>query len=336
MMQENTARVKALYEGTLHDLGEQGYPELNGILSPLYDEQSIKRFMSQHYENSAEAQKQADSFNMEPYYRKLIGEAFHRVGFNDLEQKYLALDVGCGFGSTTLPLLELLPRATVIASEFSPAMLAMLRRRLKQSPHADRCIPCQLNAEELLFKQGTFDLVVGAAILHHLFEPEKVLSGCAHILKPGGLAIFFEPFEGGYSIMSFIYNEVLQKNPFRIRGRLDRKTLDYFRHSLSYWQKMKSRDKSDPFFKGSDDKWLFTRSYLEKLSAAQGFSRVVLFPHSSVPTPFRNLFKVHTQGNGITNLPAWVWEIVDHYEQALSLELKEDLMTEGGIVFCKA
>ena len=48
---------------------------------------------------------------------------------------------------------------------------------------------------------GVADLAVGAAILHHILDPAKVLASCHRALKPGGWAIFFEPFEAGNTIV---------------------------------------------------------------------------------------------------------------------------------------
>lgn len=40
---------------------------------------------------------------------------------------------------------------------------------------------------------GTFDTVMNSQVLEHVMEPEKMVSECARILKPGGTAIFYLP-----------------------------------------------------------------------------------------------------------------------------------------------
>ena len=45
-----------------------------------------------------------------------------------------------------------------------------------------------------VFVPESFDLVTGAAILHHLIDPSRALVAAHRALKPGGFAMFFEPF----------------------------------------------------------------------------------------------------------------------------------------------
>ena len=48
------------------------------------------------------------------------------------------------------------------------------------------------------------DIVMGSAILHHLAEPQGFISRSMKVLKPGGIAYFFEPMEGGNAIVRLI------------------------------------------------------------------------------------------------------------------------------------
>jgi hypothetical protein len=52
--------------------------------------------------------------------------------------------------------------------------------------------------------------------------------------------------------------------------------------------------------------------------------------------PFETLAKVHFAGNGVTNLPDWVWEVINDYEDSFSGDLKRRLFTEAGVIFKKA
>jgi hypothetical protein len=99
---------------------------------------------------------------------------------------------------------------------------------------------------------------------------------------------------------------------------------------------MKAKDKNSPFFIGADDKWLFTKRYIEDLSDEYSFERAFVLPLANTDKPFEALAKVHFNGNGVTNLPEWVWEVIDEYEQFFSHNLKMDLFTEGCVIFVKA
>lgn len=50
----------------------------------------------------------------------------------------------------------------------------------------------QMDAHQLDFPDGSFDLVVGRSILHHL-EYETAVTELRRVLAPDGLAVFFEP-----------------------------------------------------------------------------------------------------------------------------------------------
>jgi len=49
-----------------------------------------------------------------------------------------------------------------------------------------------MDAEQLFFPDGCFDLVCGSGILHHL-DLKKALGELVRVLKPDGQAVFFEP-----------------------------------------------------------------------------------------------------------------------------------------------
>lgn len=316
----------------LTDLASMGDARFSGIVSPVYDAEEVKRYMSDYYGSLDGAESQDSKFNLNDYYRGLLAEAFERSGGVDAASVRGVLEVGCGFGSATLPLLEMLPNANVVASEFSVSMLYVLGRKLGDGPMRQRCALMQLNAEDMDFEPGSFDFVVGAAILHHLFKPEKVFESCARLLRPGGRAIFFEPFEGGLDIVSLIYEETL-RNP---RGLLlNPFTRRYMQNCISYWRNMRLPDKNDPFFSGADDKWLFTHDFVERHAAESGFSRTMMYGLEKSDRPFEALIKTHLKGNNVKSMPGWFWETVDRYERGFSDEVKRTLFTEGCIVLQK-
>lgn len=49
-----------------------------------------------------------------------------------------------------------------------------------------------MNAEQLEFSDGTFDLIFGSGIIHHL-DVSRAYSELARVLRPGGSAVFVEP-----------------------------------------------------------------------------------------------------------------------------------------------
>jgi SAM-dependent methyltransferase len=107
-----------------------------------------------------------------------------------------ALEIGAGTGYFSLNLLQLGVIDRLTATDISPGMLAKLRA------NADRLglevETVETDAESLPFEDGSFDLVCGHAVLHHLPHLEAALSELHRVLRPGGaLAFCGEPSRYG-------------------------------------------------------------------------------------------------------------------------------------------
>ncbi len=331
---EQLENLKQIFNADLFNIGEIASEEYDGIFSPLYDRDHIKRYMTEHYSTKESALSQAESFDLTDYYYSLISDGLKKVNFTSdfNESKIKILDIGCGFGSTTIPLLKIFPESEVIASELSIEMLSVLKNKLVSTDIMRRCTLMQLDAESLNFKDNSFSLIVGAAILHHLFNPEKVFESIIRILKPGCCAIFFEPFENGMSIMGLIYQSIITNKRFKL---LKRHYKNYFKSSVNYWQNMKNIDKQDLFFKDKDDKWIFTKTYFNNIFETYKFREYKIYPIECSDKPFLAQAEAHFKGNGITSLPRWIYDIIDNYEKWFSRELKQDFLTEGVIIVKK-
>lgn len=99
------------------------------------------------------------------------------------------LEYGCGPGSSAFFVAELGGKVTGI--DLSPVAIELAR-----SEAASRGISGAefrvMDAERLGFPDGSFDLVCGTGILHHL-DLERAFGEIARVLRAGGSAIFIEP-----------------------------------------------------------------------------------------------------------------------------------------------
>jgi ubiquinone/menaquinone biosynthesis C-methylase UbiE len=98
------------------------------------------------------------------------------------------LEIGAGTGYFTLNLLRagLIGQAT--CSDISPGMLETLRenaRRVGVEVHTQAA-----DAERLPFAAGSFDLVLGHAVLHHIPDLPRAFAEFARVLAPGGTVLF--------------------------------------------------------------------------------------------------------------------------------------------------
>jgi SAM-dependent methyltransferase len=82
-------------------------------------------------------------------------------------------------------------RATVTAFDLSPEYLKEAERRA--SANGTRVSFLQADGERLPFADSSFDRIWGNAVLHHL-DVDRAGSELRRVLKPGGVAVFCEPW----------------------------------------------------------------------------------------------------------------------------------------------
>jgi len=100
------------------------------------------------------------------------------------------LELGCGDGGLSLALLE--RGASLTALDVSPRMVAVARARAERyRPAAPAARFIGASAEDTGLGSGSFDLVVGKWILHHL-DLDRTASEVRRLLVPGGRALFAE------------------------------------------------------------------------------------------------------------------------------------------------
>jgi 2-polyprenyl-3-methyl-5-hydroxy-6-metoxy-1,4-benzoquinol methylase len=119
------------------------------------------------------------------------------------------LDIGCGNGAISLPLLTTERRLTLL--DISQNMLAAARRRIPQN---------LMNNVEFVnqgfmaasLDPGAYDLVLCIGVLAHVDSPNDVVARVASLLKPGGCAIL--EFTDSYHFMGravVLYHRLLNR-----------------------------------------------------------------------------------------------------------------------------
>jgi tRNA (cmo5U34)-methyltransferase len=98
------------------------------------------------------------------------------------------LDVGCGAGNYTLKLLEKLPHLNVTLIDLSKPMLDRASERISAvSSGTIKLI--QGDIREIKLKENSYDIILAAAVLHHLrddSEWESVFRKMYNVLRPSG------------------------------------------------------------------------------------------------------------------------------------------------------
>jgi SAM-dependent methyltransferase len=117
------------------------------------------------------------------------------------------LDFGCGSGGNSLLLVR--RGARVVGVDISEAMIRRSKTRLHVNGSADAAAFVVGSAHELPIGPGSFDIVWGNAVLHHL-DLEAGAREVYRVLKPGGRAIFREPVRD-----SVVLNAIRRAIPYR-------------------------------------------------------------------------------------------------------------------------
>ena len=102
------------------------------------------------------------------------------------------LEIGCGRGDTTRMLLDRFPGATIVATDFDAAQVALASKRVVSKRVTFR----QADAAMLPFPDGSFDLVIELNTFHHVEGWVAAFGECSRVLVPrGAMAVMDEPLE---------------------------------------------------------------------------------------------------------------------------------------------
>ncbi len=320
-------RLHRLYRYQLFDLGDQ-HPDLKGIYTPGYRSETVGNYLQQQFTDNAETY--AEKYTNYDYITSKLEPVLRDIGFDNTSQSTI-LDIGSGAGNSIFPLLKLCPSAYIIASDLSIQLLKLLEGALKGTGDEKRVELLQLNAEELDFVPESLDLVVGVAVLHHLFEPERTIAGCAKVLKKGGHAILLEPFAEGCLTLARLYRQILA-HPLADELHDD---VRWMVGALAHDFEVRSiPDKTLPLFNRLDDKQLFSRDFFDEQAWQHGFSSCTITPLNQRERQYEGQTETFLRITGVgakATLPEWAWEIL----RAEDSRLTEAVPIEACVVLRK-
>jgi SAM-dependent methyltransferase len=99
-----------------------------------------------------------------------------------------SLEIGAGTGYFSLNLLAAGVVGEAVCTDISPGMLGVLADNARTLGLTVETRAC--DAEALPFEDGSFDLVVGHAVLHHLPDLGRAFGEFRRVLRPGGMIVF--------------------------------------------------------------------------------------------------------------------------------------------------
>jgi len=142
--------------------------------------------------------KQKDSFGLaaKDYqkYRRTYDEKLYDLIFSslkkDVSNEVSALDIGCGTGKSTEPLLKSVRDRVVVVTGVDPDQAMLREARLSAKKKKLPITYIQANAETLPFKKETFNVAITGAAFHW-FGNKKTVTKIKKVLKKGGLFFVF-------------------------------------------------------------------------------------------------------------------------------------------------
>jgi SAM-dependent methyltransferase len=281
----------------------------------------------------------------ETYHRR----NFERLDFVDLIDRCLALagvdreaplavlDIGSGGGSSVFAAARLLPRAEIFATDISPQLLGMLAGFAEsQDSLRGRVRPFCFDLHRTFFRAGTFDVAIGAAILHHLLDPRAALTHVARSMKPGGRMIFVEPLEAGSLLLTTIYARVLAvlDDEGERDGRLSQ-LMRAFRLDIQCRLGPPAARPRTPLL---DDKWVFDEPYLADLARQLGLAKVEIHPaQDDLTHVFEAAFRsmLADSGHAALSVPESAVDAVREFDRSIGADMKRRLCPTGIVVFTK-
>ena len=120
-----------------------------------------------------------------------------RAAANSTPRAARVLDIGCGAGNYTLKLLQALPDLDVSLVDLSRPMLARAIQRIRAATRGE-VQSFQADIRELELGQNQYDIILAAAVFHHLRGEDEwraVFAKCFAALKPGGGLWIFDMIE---------------------------------------------------------------------------------------------------------------------------------------------
>lgn len=270
------------------------------------------------------------------HFERLFNQSIESLNLIFPDSPYV-LDLGSGSGANSVvPFSRISSAARFVATDLSSELLNILASNLRKLNLHENVVCVVMDSMSSHIAEEKFDVVTGSAILHHLTNPNLGIRAAARALKPGGVAMFFEPFDG-YSLMSLAYKTILSRMG-RFTNRLDSRVEAAMRGMITDITARTNPDVNSPHFERLDDKWLFSQEKIEKVAIESGFSRVSFVTHNYHRTLFRDVAQIQmrlaTGLNGI-QIPEWALRVLDMFDESLPPEIKKRSIFEGTIILSK-
>lgn len=270
------------------------------------------------------------------HFNALYRIALREIDLNDRGTINI-LDIGTGGGNSIFALSELLgpERVRALGVDISPQLLELCSRYAAgYGLDADKLNLLCADLYDLQIEQESVDLVAGSSILHHMLDPGPIVELALSALRPGGYAIFTEPFEDGHGILTSAYRAALELEAQQEK-KLPADLRRFFEEFLKDFDARKGIGHLREYTKYLDDKWFFTKSWFQDFADKDGCTLKIIPTHAMNDTVFWDTFSVHSKlHNGFDSeqAPPWCKLLVRSLDQSFSIEQKREICFTGVVI----
>jgi SAM-dependent methyltransferase len=171
-------------------------------MEALRSADEIREFNTRYHDVAAESYDSKWGIDFGEVGQKQVLGKLRKVLGRELDDGYdRSLEIGAGTGYFSLNLLQAGVVGEATCTDISPGMVNTLSRNAERLGLTVRA--ARADAESLPFRDGSFDLVLGHAVLHHLPNLRRAFAEFHRVLRPGGRIVFAgEPSRVGDRIAS--------------------------------------------------------------------------------------------------------------------------------------
>ena len=302
------------------------YPVRDGIPQVLHDPSLFTQLEAIDYDehhniDATRREKVASDW-------KLVFDR-HKPVFGDV------LEIGSGTGQLTWGLANRFQFKSVSACDISTRFLLQAANVVGESPAPVNYYACDAN--HLPFKENSFDLVVGHSVLHHFIDYDKLIHRVEKLLRPGGMAMFYEPVLQGKILIAFMADLMLRTDNNTGWGILDAKDKTNIQRMTRHIMKAKWIGDQRERLEKIEDKYIFDINVMRKLADAAGYKRM---EHSNLEMPekgYKHFFDQHLLMEGLPANKIQKFSFIPAaYTATLAELVPDDVATPMGyFVFCK-
>lgn len=124
------------------------------------------------------------------------------VEMADLSKDCLVIEVGSGTGFTTEEIVKVVPPENVFCVDLTPEQIKKARKKLKTNF-------IRGDAENLPFKDRTFDAAISAGSIEYWPNPQKGIEEMARVTKKGGKVVILAPREPESSLVRKLAEKIM-------------------------------------------------------------------------------------------------------------------------------